>query len=106
MKTYNKLVRDNIPLIIKSSGKECETRILNRDEYLVELKKKLIEESTELYEANSVEEKIEELADIYEVLETILKEEKIDLKEVNKIRIHKNMDKGAFEKKVYLKNVK
>ena len=105
MKVYNKLIRDNIPKIIQDAGKKCSTRILDQEEYLVELRKKLIEESSELVASKTIQEVIEEMADIYELLETILIEEKIDLLEIKKRRIQKNMEKGSFEEKVFLKNV-
>ena len=38
---YNKLVRDNIPNIIKEKGEEPITRILSDEEYKKELEKKL-----------------------------------------------------------------
>ena len=37
---YNKLVRDNIPSIIKKNGGEPYTRILSDEEYKNELEKK------------------------------------------------------------------
>ena len=42
MKVYNKLVRDNIPEIMVSKGCKPVTRILNDEEYLSELNKKLM----------------------------------------------------------------
>jgi predicted house-cleaning noncanonical NTP pyrophosphatase (MazG superfamily) len=45
--TRNKLVRDKIPDIIKSAGKQAVTRILTDEEYLVELDRKLSEECAE-----------------------------------------------------------
>jgi predicted house-cleaning noncanonical NTP pyrophosphatase (MazG superfamily) len=42
VKVYNKLVRDRIPEIIKSSGKLCKIRILHEDEYVRELRKKYL----------------------------------------------------------------
>ena len=45
-KTYNKLVRDNIPNIIDSQkGRKANWRILDNEQYLQELNKKLIEEA-------------------------------------------------------------
>ena len=38
-RTYNKLVRDNIPNIIKSNGETPITRILTNEEYKQELEK-------------------------------------------------------------------
>ena len=37
MPSYNKLIRNKIPQIIKSNGKTPTTRILNKDEYIEEL---------------------------------------------------------------------
>ena len=46
--SYEKLVRDKIPEIIRSNGEEPETRILSDEEYKKELEKKLLEEYQEL----------------------------------------------------------
>ena len=62
-----KLVRDNIPDIIRADGKTPVTRILNQEEYLNELDRKLQEEVAE-YQADK---SMEELADILEVLSAI-----------------------------------
>ena len=105
MKKYNKLVRDNIPRIIKNDGLEFKTRILNEEEYEVELRKKLVEEATELSEATNIEEKIYELADIYEIIEYILMTNKIDKRQVDIMRIKKNMKKGSFEDRVFLEYI-
>ena len=48
--TYNKLVRDKIVDIINKEGKQATYRVLNDEEYLNELNKKLIEESHEFIE--------------------------------------------------------
>ena len=43
---YNKLVRDKIPEVINNSdGKKANYKILNDNEYLQELDKKLFEEA-------------------------------------------------------------
>ena len=44
MKVYNKLVRDKIPEIILKDNELPSTRILNDEEYIQELNKKLQEE--------------------------------------------------------------
>lgn len=98
MKIYNKLVRDKIPEIIKSEGREVKARTLTNEEYKKELNKKLKEEVREYLENNNVEE----LADIVEVVYGILNSMDITIEEFEKIRKGKVKKRGAFNKKIFL----
>ena len=100
--TYNKLVRDKIPENInKIEGRSANYKVLNDDEYLQELDKKLFEEAHEFIEEHS----IEELADLMEVISSIVSAQKISMEEVEKARINKKNEKGGFNKKIYLIDV-
>jgi len=105
MKVYNKLVRDNIPKMIEEDGKACDVSVLGYDEYIQEIRRKIVEEATELNAARTKDEMIEELADIFELLDYLLIEYKIDILEVKKRRIQKNMKNGGFDKKLFLHSV-
>ena len=102
---YNKLVRDNIPEIIKSNGEKPVIRILNDNEYKTELEKKLNEEYQEVLNAKG-EERIEELADMIEVIKYLAKIENSTLDEVIAIANRKSAKNGAFNNKVFLEKVK
>ena len=54
--TYQKLVRDRIPEIIREDGKICITQVLSETCYLEMLDSKLAEELTEYQESKSLEE--------------------------------------------------
>ncbi len=95
MEIYNKAIRDKIPEIIKASGKEPKTRKLPNAEFLSKLEEKLVEELKEYQDSKSPEE----LADILEVIYRIGQLKGSDLE---KIRIKKNQDRGAFEKNLFL----
>lgn len=100
--TYNKLVRDKIPEEINNiDGRKAKYRILNDNEYLQELDKKMFEEAHEFIEEHS----IEELADLMEVIYAIMKVKNISFNDVEIARELKNKKKGAFKDKVYLINV-
>ena len=102
---YNKLVRDKIPEIIKNNGEEPVIRILNDCEYKSELEKKLYEEYNEVL--NSIgEDRIEELADMIEVIEALAKVEGFSLEKVMETAKEKTTKRGAFDKKIYLEGVK
>lgn len=105
MPTYNKLVRDRIPFIITSQGKECRTRILNPEEYTVELKVKLNEESEEYFKADNNQEALEELADILEVIRALAEAHGSDWAGLEKIRADKAEARGGFQERVYLIDV-
>ena len=98
MKIYNKLVRDKIPEIIENNNETCETKVLNDEEYLIELNKKMQEEMNEYLASGE----IEELADLEEVLRAILNVKGCTYQEFENIRTHKVENRGAFDKKIFL----
>ena len=106
MQVYNKLVRDNIPNIIKDSGKECVTKVLTEREFKRALVTKVVEEGQELMQASNRHELVDELGDLYEVIEKIMMVYKIDKHEIDKHRIKKNMSKGGFDERIFLETVK
>lgn len=102
---HNKLVRDNIPTIIKNSGKTCKVHTLTKQDYQDELKKKLLEEVNEVLEASSKEHLIEELADVLEVFMALQKSYEIDNESIEKVRTIKAKKNGAFNDQIYLEYV-
>lgn len=101
---YNKLVRDNIPDIIKSNGEKPIIEILDEQSYKKELENKLIEECNEVVNSSG-EDRIEELADLLEVMIAISNLENKTIDDVDKIRVKKKEKRGGFSKKIYLKDV-
>ena len=102
---YNKLVRDNIPEIIKSNGEEPITRILSEEEYKKELEKKLNEEYQEVLNAGG-DDRIEELADMLEVMVSLANLENKELNDIIDAAHVKKMKRGGFEKRIFLEEVK
>lgn len=103
--SYNKLVRDKIPDIIKNNGEDPIVRILDDEEYRTELEKKLGEELTEVLSSNG-EERIEELADMLEVMIALAKIEGKSLEDIIRECDIKREKRGGFSKKLYLSGVK
>ena len=101
---YNKLVRDKIPEIIETNNESTKTRILNDEEYKEELEKKLYEEYQEVLGANGMD-RIEELADMLEVMKALALLENKTLDDVIKVAREKEIKRGAFNKRIYLKKV-
>lgn len=100
--TYNKLVRDKIPENIdREQGRKCKYRILDDIEYLKELNRKVLEEANEFIEENS----IEELGDLIEVINAIMKLKGYNMKEVEEVMKSKEYKKGAFNNKIFLEYV-
>lgn len=92
-----KLVRDKIPAIILADGKKPMTRILDTEEYLDELDKKLNEEIAE-YQADK---SIEEMADVLEVLFAICEARGHSVEELMEVRAAKREKRGGFEERIF-----
>lgn len=101
---YNKLVRDKIPNIIKEKGENPVIKILDENDYKKELEKKLYEEYKEVIEASD-ENRIEELADMLEVIRALAKLENKNLDDIIEVANNKNKKRGAFDKKIFLEKV-
>ena len=101
---YNKLVRDRIPEIIRNNGENPEIRILSDEEYKEELEKKLLEEYNEVLNASG-SDRIEELADMLEVMISLAALEEKSLDDVIFEADKKREKRGGFKEKIYLKRV-
>ena len=98
MKTYNKLVRDLIPEVIKKSGKECEIEIANMEQRTGLLEAKLMEEVNEYLE----DKNLEELADVMEVLFGIAHNLGYTEEDLLNKRKEKLEERGGFKKGIIL----
>ena len=98
---YDKLIRDKIPEIIEQSGKKCIVEIMDNDTYIEYLNQKLNEELAEYQQDKS----IEELADLLEVIYAVVVARGYSVDELERIRIEKAENRGAFYKKLRLKMI-
>ena len=100
-KLYHKLVRDLIPEIVEADGKTCICETLSHEEYLRLLDEKLNEELAEYQESKS----LEELADLFEVMQAVVRARGWTMEQLESLRAEKAAKRGSFEKKLLLKEV-
>ena len=104
MGKYNKLVRDKIPNIITNNGEIPVTRMLNDEEYKIELERKLYEEYQEVINSKD-KDRLEELADMIEVIKALASLEGKNLQDIILIAEQKREKRGGFKDKIYLERV-
>lgn len=104
-KIYNKLVRDNIPEIIRGNGEVPICHVLSDTEYWNSLLRKDEEELIEVKEANSVEERKKELADKLELIRAMAEFNGFTLDDIIKEAETKASKNGAFQKRLFLERV-
>lgn len=100
--TYNKLVRDRIPEILTNKKSKCRTRILSDEEFQSALTDKLQEEVAEYLCSKTPSERVEELADVLEVIMALLKLEGLTLQDLEQVREEKLQNRGGFSQKIFL----
>ncbi len=100
-RTYNKLVRDRIPELIRESGRKYTSRILSDEEYLKALIDKVIEEMEDYRESGNEEE----LADVYEALDCLMKFKNYEPLRMDYLKLMRRESRGSFVNRVLLEEV-
>ncbi len=102
IKKYNKLIRDRILEIIEAAGEKPHSRVLDKKEYLREIKKKILEEAKELIRAKNKKGIINEIVDIQELIDTLILEFGLSKLQIQKQQKIKNKKRGGFKKRLFL----
>lgn len=99
---YDKLVRDNIPQMIKEEGGDVEVTTYAHADFSKALLAKLVEEATEAADATTEDELISELADIFEVIDAIMADRSISPEAVLYRKVARRKERGSFTQRVRL----
>ena len=100
-RTFNKLVRDNIPRLIRESGRKCTFQILNEEEYQDALIDKIVEEVEEFRVTGNEEE----LADLYEALECLVNLKNYEPMHIDYLKLMRREARGSYSERILLKEV-
>lgn len=101
-KLYNKLVRDNIPEIIRKNGEIPTIRHLNEKDYWQALLDKDSEELLELKDADGIDERKKELADKLELIIAMAAFNGFSLQDIIEEADRKRAKNGGFQKRLFL----
>ena len=96
--TYNKLIRDRIPDMIRQNGETPVVRVLGDEEYRHCLERKLDEEVEEFHQDRN----LEELADILEVVNALAESLGADREELLEVYRRNNQQRGGFGERYFL----
>lgn len=96
-----KLVRDRIPTIIEENNQDYRSRTATEDEMEKWLRRKVLEEAKEFAEDGE----IDELADLYAVLQEYMEREDISTKDLEELEADKSDERGGFKDNIILEEV-
>ena len=91
------LVRNNRVKLMQDAGIKVNYSILSDEEYLDELKKKIVEEANEVADSDSLDDLKSEIADVLEVIDHIIDITHLDIQQY---KIDKQKKVGKFDKKM------
>ncbi len=98
----NKLVRDKIIEMMESNGSKLYSYKLNDQDFLKQLKIKLIEEASEVYKAQTKQEILDELSDIKEIIDSLLNIHNLTFKDLELAQEKKRNERGGYQERIFL----
>lgn len=99
---FNKLIRDNIlKNMLGDSMQKPKYHVMEKEEYIKELKKKMLEEVQEFVNADN-EEILEEMADVEEIISYMLRVLGKTREDLNILGDEKRKKFGGFEDQIFL----
>jgi len=101
----NKLERDNVPQAIEADGHSCRIDVLAPNDYVIELKRKLVEEAQEALESSTQDDLVLELADLMEVIVSLSAASGIPAAGIEAMRLQRRKESGGFEQRLLLRYV-
>ena len=101
----NKLARDKTIEGMAKSAIQTSYKQLQNKELLEELRKKLLEESLEVAEATERTQVVDELADVFEVIDALRAMYRITAAEVSAAKRRIYRKRGGFKKGIFLEAI-
>jgi predicted house-cleaning noncanonical NTP pyrophosphatase (MazG superfamily) len=99
---FNKLVRDRVPEQIRERGERVTIARLNEEAIIRALRQKLVEEAYEVLDAKDLESVLVEIADIREVVDSLIRHLKASDSDVADQQVEKRDKLGGFDQGIVL----
>ena len=103
---FDKLVRNGVPKLVYEENGDLNYFHLKGEKCINVLKDKLLEEAQEVVDAESIDDVADEIGDVLDVLNALVKALKINKRQLKKIHRKKYRTKGGFKKGVFAYFVK
>lgn len=100
--SQQKMWRDKAVSMLEARGSRMQWRALNDAEYDKQLRLKLREETDEVSGARSKQELIEELADVFEVIDTFCLLHNVTRDEIISVQNKKRAERGGFALRMFV----
>ena len=94
---FNKLIRSKLPARMIREGVTINGKQLCDEDYIVQLKNKIVEEANEVSDAVTKENLTAELADVVEVIHALAKASDVTIEEIEAARLEKRAVNGHFQ---------
>ena len=101
----NKLWRDKAHAMLKDFRSIIHVNKLSDDEFMKQLRVKLLEEALEVQAASTQEELMAEVGDVFEVLDAIMKFHNLSEQLIKEMQAAKRELRGGFDDRIFVTHV-